>query len=347
MHYCNREHQKAHFPSHKAGCSGISKAQALVDEEEQELRNHPGDWMTPPHLFDNSVGRFWGIMATRDYMRARYALVEAKKKVKTRDSVQAQLEDIMDLLRLCRSDNLGLRQLAPALMLRLDKDQEAYDFIKWWATTGDSDDYDWGDMDLPFLDVKDADVFESAEPFSGRRINLSETVAVLLLKIKLLRDLTTLQNSFLLGVKVPREMLDRIQTHIPRSPIIAKNREIMERKSHRLIIEVLQDQVDELYWSVDRHNVHFWRAMLHPGRHLTARPDSFSVGTKQEMQLMLQYSYDAWVETPGAMDVIREKLAGDSDDGDVEDVITERFVGYSESGDEDWEDDLDGDIVHL
>ena len=40
------------------------------------------------------------------------------------------------------------------------------------------------------------------------------------------------------------------------------------------------------------------------------------------------------METPGAMDVIREKFAGDSEteDEEDEDVITERFGGYGRSG---------------
>ncbi|KAI5357195.1 hypothetical protein Slin14017_G125160 [Septoria linicola] len=55
---------------------------------------------------------------------------------------------------------MGVRQLAPALMLQLGKDQEAYDFMKWYGTSGSDDHYDWSNMDLPFLDLQGEDAFE-------------------------------------------------------------------------------------------------------------------------------------------------------------------------------------------
>ena len=55
-------------------------------------------------------------------MRARYALVEALLKVKTYAAVEAAHGYCMDMLRLCSSDNMGIRDMIPALKLRLGKD---------------------------------------------------------------------------------------------------------------------------------------------------------------------------------------------------------------------------------
>lgn len=82
--------------------------------------------------FESSVGHFWGIPDTRDYMRARYAHVEALLEVQTRTAVARALEHTLDLFRLNRSDNLGVRNLVPSLSIRLGRDQECYDFLKWW-----------------------------------------------------------------------------------------------------------------------------------------------------------------------------------------------------------------------
>jgi hypothetical protein len=263
---------------------------------------------TPADLFVTSVGHFWGILETRDYMRSRFALIEALRKVKTRGSVQAQLDHIMDMLRLCRGDNMGVRELVPALLLRLNKDQECYDFVKWYSTTGKEGGYDWGDMSLPFLDVKNADVFESVEYLCGKYNSLSQTVAVTLLKIKLLLDLTALQNSAIVGEKVPREILDGIQAHISRSPIIGGDKDIMESRDHTATIDKLTAQVDALYKAVKKTNKHFWPSLLDPKWYLTARPEAYSCGSIEEMQLVLQYSYDSWHETPGAIEVIKAKI---------------------------------------
>lgn len=71
-------------------------------------------------------------------------------------------------------------------------------------------------------------------------------------------------------------------------------------------------QFKDLYAAVKSSNKHFWPALLNPGKHLTARPEAYSHGSLAQMQLVLQYSYDAWTETPGAVDVIRELFRKDS-----------------------------------
>lgn len=50
----------------------------------------------------------------------------------------------MGLHRLCRSDNMGVRDLSPHLPLRLGNHQEWYGFVKCYATIGQGRDYDWG-----------------------------------------------------------------------------------------------------------------------------------------------------------------------------------------------------------
>lgn len=156
-----------------------------MEEEEQTLINHPGHILMDPAPFVNSVGHFWGILETRDYMRARFSLANTMELIPTVESTEAQLEHYMDMLRLCRSDNMGVRYIVPGLMLRLNKDQECYDFIKWWATMND---YDWDDMDSPYLDIKNADVFENMDGFDNF-LEFHHSVCLILLKIKLLLDL--------------------------------------------------------------------------------------------------------------------------------------------------------------
>ena len=160
LHYCNREHQVAHREAHKGECNDIKKSRQHLEREETRLRSLPSDWMTPSNLFEEHAGHFWGILETRPYMRARYGLVETLLKVKTYAAVEAAHGHVTDILRLCRSDNMGVRDVLPALELRLGNDQQCYDFCKWWATTGQEGDYDWGNMDNPYLNVKDADVLE-------------------------------------------------------------------------------------------------------------------------------------------------------------------------------------------
>jgi hypothetical protein len=315
--YCSTEHQAAHRPDHKSGCNAVAKKSHTVDKEEQELRSHPADVVTPADVFTNGVGHFWGFLATRPYMRSRFALVGALQQVKTFDSVQAQLDHLLDMLRLCRGDNMGLRAHVPALMLRLNRDQESYDFVKWYATTENDPDYDWGNMDMPYLSVKDADVFEPVEYLCDEWGTLSFIVAITLLKVKLLLDLKALEWSRSLDTKVPTEILDIIQQFVPRSPIILGNRDILGRRDHTAAIASLTAQVDLMYENVQTNNMYFWEALLEPGSHLTARPGEYSHGSIEEMQLALQHSYLSWVEMPGAVELIRIKVRGDRSCGHI------------------------------
>ncbi|KAG2014350.1 hypothetical protein CC2G_011176 [Coprinopsis cinerea AmutBmut pab1-1] len=65
------------------------------------------------------------------------------------------------MLRLSRSDGIGASEFVPALCIRLNCDQASYDFIKWYATISFGEGYDWENVSLPFLDLKDEDILES------------------------------------------------------------------------------------------------------------------------------------------------------------------------------------------
>lgn len=277
--------------------------------EEATLRAAaPGSW--PGNVFETQVGHFWGILETRPYMRNRYALVEAILKINTFKAVETALSHIMDMLRLCRSDNMGVRSQAPALMLRLNKDQECYDFVKWWRTCDPAGNYDWGDTSLPYLNIKDADVFEPCDVFLGRYNDLGHTVALTLLKSRLLTNLQSLQNTATLASEeLPQELIDLIRENVA-GPLVLKRPDIIRSADHQAHIANMRAQVLKLYKRVKEDNAHFWPAIINPGRHLTARPDYHSSGSVEEMQITLAYSFASWVETPGAVDIIKTLESG-------------------------------------
>ncbi|KAK3644023.1 hypothetical protein LTR56_009875 [Elasticomyces elasticus] len=284
-----------------------------MSREETKLRNAPEDFGFAGNPFDpqnDSIGHFWGIHETRDYMRARYGVVEDLMKIRTREAVRATLDHLLDMLRLCRGDNMGVRSLVPALYIRLGRDQDAYDFVRWYKKVDEDGNYDWGDMDVPFLDTHDADVFEPVQECLST-YNLNHTVALTLIKIRLLLSFRTIDDAAAVGSFVPPEILDGIREQLA-SPAIAGNELIMHEvktgKSMAPHISKLKGQVDELYDAVHKQNKYFWPALLSPGSNLTARPPYTSFGDPTEMQLALQYNYASWAETHGAIDVIRARV---------------------------------------
>jgi hypothetical protein len=284
-------------------CSKIKKAQTNLDKQERALRHVQGE-----SVLEGGWGLFRETHASRKYMRARYTLVEGLLKINTAQAVISSLEHLLDMLRLNPPDTLGARDVVPALYLRLGRDQDAYDFCHWWATTGHAPSYDWASDQTSYLATKNADIFVEVDTFTGNTFRLSHVIAITLLKLRLIIDLQCLQRArTLAGPHVPRELLEIIQQHSTTSAI-TNNNKITDHEDHMPQITTLREQVETLFMSVHEANRHFWLALVEPGENLEARPTAYEHGDERQMQLVLQHSYNAWSETPGAIDVIRELL---------------------------------------
>ncbi|KAL6713706.1 hypothetical protein ACLMJK_009171 [Lecanora helva] len=306
VHYCGRDHQVSHRDIHKDVCNEIKRGHQALSKEERRLRNIQGDVLTPDNLFVEHRGQFWGILETRTYMRHRFALVEGFLKVNTCAAVQAAQEYLMESLYLCRSDNMGVRDLVPFVDLRLNKDQECYDFCKWWETTGQDSHYDWGNLDNPYLNCKGSDVFEAdVDIFMGEWASLNFLVTITLLKIRVWLTMRAYRDTALLSGKTSRDLLNCIRDQVIHDTVLESRRDILTGDTLTATINELQGQIQRLYKGVNDSNAHFWPALLNPGKHLRMRPEYISHGSKEEMQLTLKHCYGAWTESPGALDIIR------------------------------------------
>ena len=314
IYYCGRDHQASDRDSHKQGCLAVKKARASLQREELKLRNMPGDMFMVPDVFKNAVGRFWRISETRPYMHARYGLVDALLlnfglAGGSLGVAQTALEHLLDMLRLCRTDNMGLRDQVPSLLIRLGRDQEAYDFMKWYATTGQDSRYDWGDMDLPFLDVKGADMLESPKGlWPNRMFDVSHSAAVALIKVRALLNVQAIQNAKMaLPGTLPPVIVHYICGWLVGS-VVEPRRKVLLGGSKEVarLAETIKGQIRQLYKSIQKDNPYFWRSMLdNPASAIAARPGAYSPGTQSEANLILGYSFAAWAETPGAIEMIR------------------------------------------
>ena len=314
--YCGRDHQTLAWPAHKGRCSAVRKARIRTDREEQKLRaQQGGDAWTWPSPFVHGVGRFWGIVETRPYMRARFGLVDLMIQEfglpgEHRAAVELALDHLLDMTRLCRTDNMGLRDMIPALYIRLGRDQEAYDFLKWHATTGQRGDYDWGNMDLPFLDVKNADALEPTKDLWSRRFAaLGATSAVALIKLRILFDLQAIQIATVtLQYRMPQEIINIVRSELVGS-IVEARPEILRADTIELarLIRTAATQVEQMYEYINDTNPHFWHQLLdNPDAATEPPPDAYTSGSADQACLMLRYSYSAWAETPRAIEYIRK-----------------------------------------
>lgn len=138
--------------------------------------------------------------------------------------------------------------------------KESYDFIKWYETEGQRSDYDWGDMDLPFLNVKDANPFEDVEFMNRRFGSLNHVSAVTLLKMKLMVDCSAIRlTRRVLAGKLLVELWRIIEQHVVKSPISVS---FTMKKSRELAIieDKLALQIRRLGLVLGNVNEHLWAA---------------------------------------------------------------------------------------
>ncbi|KAF4335869.1 hypothetical protein FBEOM_10294 [Fusarium beomiforme] len=305
--YCGQQHQKADRPRHKMQCIPIKQQKEKLAEEEEKLRDNPGE-DTDGNPFDTTVGLFWFFQSTRPYMKARFDYITAILNVRTGEAVEIALNHSLDLLRLNRGDNQGVRSQIPALYLRLGRDQEAYDFIKWYAVKGDSK-YDWRDVSLPFLDLHDEDAFEAVneEP----HYNVSFQMALTLLKIRLMKDLESLQGFLQKNPNASGEARYDYLVEEAMSDILLKRPDIVARDDYRDLIAELRRQVIQLYKKVKQQNQHIWPGIENPNLYAYDVPTMYSLGSREEAVLIFRQSWYSWSETEPAISFIRGVIRDD------------------------------------
>ncbi|EGZ22816.1 hypothetical protein PHYSODRAFT_388033, partial [Phytophthora sojae] len=288
--YCGREHQSAHFAEHKALCRQIKKARDLMEKEADKVRNADEDDMfTPANAFETDVGHFWGVLNTRPYMRAKMGLIRALSMLDFRPAIEAALAEAKDSLRLCRSDNVGIRDLVPTLMLLLGQYQEAYDFIKWYATTGEDPHYSWGDMELPFLDMHDADMTEEELPVDGRNLFfLSSLVCIKMTLAKSIKD-AIVAHELADRASLPAGVTDSL------GKFLAPNRHTRSLADLKKLHKKLASQTQKIFSLTHAQNKHFWGAMLDPAPMIQAPdPSYYSDGDESQVKIWVKQNAMLW-----------------------------------------------------
>ncbi|KAI1814050.1 hypothetical protein GGS20DRAFT_437974 [Poronia punctata] len=298
VRYCSREHAVAHRPQHKSACNKIKKARAKLADEETLVRQWPLQ-----NAFQTHVGRFWDFLPTRGYLQARFTLIRDHLLIfGTLDSITEALEHGRDLLRLSNEDTLQVRNLMPALMLRLDLDQECYDFVRNWAYYGPRGTQDRPDPRLLLGDLKGANVLEEPEFLMDISSNLHFIVAIILLKMKLLVDALSIKATRkVLRNRLPLELLDHVETFVLRSPISPK---LFLRKSDFDLAKIRF----KLIYHIQRLGNNLWEVDDDFSMHLFYPHEALDTKTHPEFlpesQRALRYSYAAFSETEGVLPLL-------------------------------------------
>jgi hypothetical protein len=308
--YCSAAHQRTDWMArHKASCNIIKTAIKTYNDQTTTLGLDD-----PNKDFSNDIGHLYSIQETRPYMQSRFDLMTAILNIRTGEAVEAALSHALEMLRLCRGDNLGVRFQVPALYLRLGRDQEAYDFIKWWMTTSSASDYSIMDLSLPYLDLHGHDVLESFDQWKGLDSfpGLSFFVALALIKLRLLLDVELLKEGIQARPNATNESKMELMKEEALGDIILLRPDIVNQTNYDRALETLAGQLRALVKKIQKRNKHFWPGILRPELFANRPLTLYTEGSQAEATLAFRESWYSWSECEKAVQVICGLIGGDN-----------------------------------
>ena len=185
---------------HKSSCKQIALHRANIERNELNLKTNPDIINVHGDIFTEHVGNFWRLEVARDYMQSRWNYVlQVAVPYYGQYGYYLAINELQDCLRLSRAPNHGLRNMLMLYLVAADRDQESYDFIKWYETVPAVDkNYNWVNLELPYLNVRFYDIFEPTLPCVKTNVPGESTFSktcLLLIKIRILHQLH-IRNAF-------------------------------------------------------------------------------------------------------------------------------------------------------
>jgi ribonuclease HI len=288
--YCGPEHQAAHRAKHKQICNAVKKTREALEREETRLKSNPSRVIENVFKKGAVVSEFRSLPSAPDYMRTRLRAADALLKACTTPAVEQALDHFTDMIRLDRMDDLRVRDFIPGLLLRLGREQECYNFLKWWATVNDS-----ADTTRPYLNIRNADAFEPVDMFCSRTANLSHLVMLTLLKLRLSLDLQAYESRF------EFDFGDPIESDPPLGKLVQSRVQHMSPQRIAQASTALTAQYHRLCRAVNDRNPHFWGALVDGGKEVSIMPQSYNRGSLEEAQVALHRCKAAWQESEDAL----------------------------------------------
>lgn len=131
-----------------------------------------------------------------------------------------------------------------------------------------------------------------------------------MLKLKLVVDIRNLKitRKILTGRRLPSELWEPIELAVVRSPFSTKLQK--EPTVSLLKIETrLVKQIRQLGAALVDANPDFISHLFDPDEALSAQPEYYASGTREEMAIAMQNSYATWWEMEGVLDLLNEARA--------------------------------------
>ena len=309
--YCNTTCQKEHYANHRFLCMEIAKYEKLVLKEANKLRSILGDT-----IFETQTGNFWDIPHATTYMDVTYALSNWYCIVAHQSGVKEVWEKalfhILEHLRLGAIDQMEARWRAPFLLLSLNRDDDAYAFIRFWVTLMvavtvnliamfekhvNSKEGDWiypREENCRYLDIFQ-DIFSTQNP---QEVELPFLVALAIIKLRIVAAHDAALQSVDLAMEGTGQRIQEVQPAL-------KDMLFCEHVD----VESQRQQVNRLLDAIHLQNPSMLPALINPGP-LTAQPPPavYTPGQPSEAYRTLIDCKATLNRIPGAIDLLEERF---------------------------------------
>jgi hypothetical protein len=247
---------------------------------------------------------------TREYMSQRLALILALEYFAIEAESLEVRTDVADMymesLRLNANDTNGLRYGFPIALLRINRDDDAYCFCRYWLTKTAEEDRqrrvssNEGDWIYPReKDSRYKDIFAECG-------NAEETI-----ELRSLVSLAIIKMRLVAVHEARKKAIDAISPQVSAEERENKRRRIMGSYSaeHEQTLSDQRRQLDKVLDLIHSQNQYLIPALLYPDPLMELGfPAVVRSGTPGEARTMLPYCHSVWIAIPGADDYLEGRL---------------------------------------
>ena len=210
---------------------------------------------------------------------------------------------------------MNSHRIIPGLLIRLDRDQEAYDFCAWYMRNIDPThpwDNQWEeDTTLPILDLHDADPSESVLAWlthDAMTNRLESPAYVLLVLLRLSEALVkAVQLKRADPALSPPEVIETVKETCPsdilsRHPSWLAETDTIEKRHSAVFRNALI-----LYTTIENYNLLYFRTILHPDGKESYRDSLLPIREPRspyEAEMAFDDTHLAWNTSKWALDVL-------------------------------------------
>lgn len=271
--------------AHRRVCRKINQARVFVNDCDAGLQGRARyDW-------NEDTDSPWQWPSFNRYMKARSLELETLMTAESYEAYEKAWLQAREMLLLANIDQLEIDFYLPYLLLRMGKEQELYDFLKWYESH--VPDQHFRDFENNNAEYKNADFFGPVDIFCRPYSDLNTAFTVMLLKGKILLDLQKLLD------EPGRDVSQVITNRLNDASVVHHD------SQHRWLIYHTDAQIRQLFRAIKQTWPWMWSAFLRPHRHLKTDYYGWIEGTEMEVCFALQRTHKLWKLMPEVIEMFR------------------------------------------